>query len=170
MTEEKTLPKSELIIALREGVAVVQMVFFKELRSFFASKYPEKDIPSRSMLAGAILNKLFGVVNPEEKFQKFNKESHAVIEQELLSILENFPHLLPNLTDALRIQVLCDNQEGDDTATVLQQAEMLGILQKDRELPLPSTFMTLVRRLGEKHGLTIAPTQITPENDSSLVH
>jgi len=170
MTEEKTLQKSELIVVLREGVSVVQMVLFKELRILFAEKHQDKDITYRSMLAGAIINKLFGMENPEEKFQEFNTKNRGVIEQELLSLPEQVPQLQTNITDALRVQTLCDTQEGEDATHVLQQAEELGILIKDRELPLPSTFMTLVRMLGEKNGLTFAPSQITPEDDTSLVH
>jgi hypothetical protein len=170
MTEEKTLQKSELIVVLREGVSVVQMVLFKELRILFAEQYQNKDITQRSMLAGAIINKLFGMENPEEKFQEFNTKNHGVIEQELLSLAEQLPQLQTIITDALRVQTLCDTQEGEDATHVLQQAEELGILIKDRELPLPSTFMTLIRMLGEKHSLTITPSQITPEDDTSLVH
>ena len=170
MTEEKTLQKSELIVVLREGVSVVQMVLFKELRILFAEQYQNKDITQRSMLAGAIINKLFGMENPEEKFQEFNTKNRGVIEQELLSLAEQLPQLQTIITDALRVQTLCDTQEGEDATHVLQQAEELGILIKDRELPLPSTFMTLIRMLGEKHSLTITPSQITPEDDTSLVH
>lgn len=170
MTEEKPLQKSELTSVLREGVSVVQMVLFKELRTLFAVKHQEKEITYRSMLAGAVINKIFGLENPEEKFQKFNSENRAVIEQELLSLKEQVPQLQTNITDALRVQTLCDTQEGEDATEVLLQAEELGILITDRELPLPSTFMTLVRLLGEKHGLTIAPSQITPEDDTTLTH
>ncbi len=170
MTEEKTLHKSELIAILREGVAVVQMVLFKELRSLFSTKHQDKDHINRSMLVGAIINKLFGTENPEAKFKKFNSKYHALIEQELLSIPEQLPQLRINITDALRVQTLCDNQEGEAETHILQQAEDLGILVKGREIPLPSTFMTLIRKLGEDHGLTVAPAQINSEDDSSLVH
>jgi hypothetical protein len=170
MTEEKTLQKSELIVVLKEGISVVQMVLFKELRTLFAVKHQDNDITHRSMLAGAVINKLFGMENPEEKYQEFNRKNRGVIEQELLNLPEQLPQLQTNITDALRVQSLCDNQEGEDAAHVLLQAEELGILIKDRELPLPSTFMTLVRMLGEKHGLTITPSQVTPEDDDSLVH
>lgn len=170
MTEEKKPQKSELIIVLREGVAMVQMVLFKELRSLFVTKYTKRDQVDSSKLAGAVINKLFGTENPDAKFQKFNRDNRAIIEQELLSLPDQFPQLQINITDALRIQTLCDTQEGHGTAEPLQQAEEMGILIKEREIPLPSMFMTLVRRLGEDHGLTIAPTQITPEDDNSLVH
>ena len=168
MTVESSQKKSALIQVLREGIGVVQMVIFKELRNSFAEKYPERDITSRSMLVGAIINKMFGMENPEPKFQKFNQENKAVIEQELIDLSSNHPELVNRITDALRVQVLCDNQEGEDSTAVLQQAEEFGFLVKDREIPLPSTFMTLIRRLGEEHGLTIAPVQVKTEDDSLI--
>ncbi len=166
MTAEKSPRKSELIGVLREGIGVVQMVIFKELRSSFAQKYPERELTDRAMLVGAIINQLFGMENPEEKFRKFREDNRAAIEQELIGLPKNFPSLLNSITDALRIQVLCDSQEGEDSSAVLKQAEEFGILIKDREIPLPSTFMTLIRQLGEEHGLTIAPVQINSEDDT----
>lgn len=168
MTEENYRQQSQLIDVLREGISVIQMVLFKELRIFFAKKYPEKSSQERSMLCGAITNKLFGAENPEEKFKNFNRQYHAVIEQEFLGFAEHFLHLLPSITDALRVQALCDHQEGASSAEVLQRAEELGILVVDREVPLPSTFMTGVRDLGEQHGLTIAPVQIPSEQDNLI--
>lgn len=168
MTEEKTIKQSELINVLREGIAVVQMVIFKELRSSFAAKYPEREVSDRAMLVGAVINKLYGTENPEEKFQKFNQKNQAVIEQELIGFPKNYPKLLNRITDSLRIQVLCDSQEGEDSTAVLEQASEFGILIQDREIPLPSTFMTLIRRLGEEHGLTVAPVQINAEDDSLI--
>ena len=49
-------------------------------------------------------------------------------------------------------------------------AEALGVLLKDRDLPLPSSFMTLVRGLGEQYQLVVAPVEISPEEDQSLLH
>ena len=168
MTTQKTIKQSELISVLREGIAVVQMVIFKELRASFTTKYPEREVTERAMLVGAIINKLFGMENPEEKFQKFNQKNRAAIEQELIGFPKNFPKLLNRITDALRIQVLCDSQEGEDSTAVLEQAREFGILIQDREVPLPSTFMTLIRQLGEEHGLTVAPVQINSEDDSLM--
>ncbi|MFN2353926.1 MAG: hypothetical protein ABR512_05300 [Desulfopila sp.] len=168
MTEENSEKQSQLIEALRQGVGLVQMVLFKELRDLFAKKYPQRDATNRAMLIGAVINRVFGMENPEEKFQKYNKDNQAVIEQEMLGLKEHFPQLAKNITDALRVQVLCDSQEGQDSTKVLQQAETYGFLLKGRETPLPSTFMTVVRLLGEKHGLTVAPQQVHSEDDTLL--
>ncbi len=165
MTAE-TSPHSRLIPVLREGIGVIQMILFKELRGLYDKKYSDKETAERSMLAGAVVNALFGAENPEEKFQRFNRSNTAIIEQELSGFAAQFPDLLPYLTDALRVQALCDHQQGDDGAQALKQAEELGILVLDRDVPLPSVFMTRVRGLGEQYGLTVAPAQVAPEDDN----
>ncbi len=170
MSEQPTKNQSKLIGALREGVALVEMVFFKELKGLLETKYPDKELGTHLMLAGAITNELFGTPNPEEKFVAFRRQNRELIEAEMSGLAESLPHLLGALTDALRVQALCDNQEGVQDPGVLQAAEALGILVKERNLPLPSAFMTLVRGLGEQYQLVVAPVQITPEEDQSLLH
>jgi len=170
MTSEKPERQSQLIAVLREGVSVVQMILFKEVRAKLSRSFPEQDAAFAGMLAGAIVNEVFGSANPEEKFIRFREEHKALIEQELLSLGSEQARLLPALTDALRIQSLCDHQEGADSTRLLVRADELGILVADRTVPMPSTFMTLVRGLGEQHGLIIAPVQITPEQDRLTVH
>lgn len=170
MSSENPEKQSQLIRSLREGVSVVQMIFFKEIRTLLTNTYQDKDASYVSMLAGAIVNDVFGTPNQEERFVNFYKENRGIIEQELLSLKDNCAEILPPLTDALRIQALCDNQEGGDSSYVLTRASELGILDIDREIPLPSTFMTLMRILGEQHNLIISPVQITPEQDQELVH
>ena len=169
MTQEIEQQTSQLIAVLREGISIVQMVIFKELRTLYSEKHADKDVVFRSMLIGAVINKLFGMVNPEERFLRFNEENKGIIEQELLGFAQEQHMLCRYVTDALRVQVLCDNQEEVNSSNILIQAEELGILRLDREIPLPSTFMTRMRNLGEEHGLTIAPVQITPEQDR-IVH
>ena len=161
---------SQLLTILQEGVGLVQMILFKELRSLLGKKYAQRDIVYLSMLAGAITNELFGTQNQEEKFQIFRQDNLALIEQELLGLAQEISSLRPHITDALRIQILCDNQAGNDSCVDLVRADTLGLLVKDREIPLPSTFMTMIRTLGERHGLIIPPVLITPEDDKSVLH
>ncbi len=170
MSEQHKEKQSKLISALREGVALVQMVFFKEIKGLLEKKHPDHDLSTQLMLAGAITNELFGTPNPEEKFVAFRRDKRNLIEEELNGLAENLPHLRNALTDALRVQTLCDNQEGVEDPGVLQAAEALGVLAKDRNLPLPSAFMTLVRGLGEQYQLVVAPVQISAEEDQSLLH
>lgn len=148
---------------------MVQMVLFKELRSLLTSKLPCQDSLSVSMLTGAITNELFGTLNSEEIFQEFRRKNRADIEQELLSLARELPALRAPLTDALRIQTLCDNMEDKDSAKLLNHAAEIGLLIQERELPLPSTFMTMARSLGDAHQLIITPVEISQEDDKRLV-
>lgn len=168
---ENSSKKSQLIPVLREGLSVVQMIVFKEMRNALQGKYPDRASTELSMLAGAIVSELFGSPNPEEKFVQFREKNWGIIEQELLSLHADMPGLCPPITDALRILVLCDSQEGNrDTTGLLTRADSLGVLIKDRDIPLPSAFMGLVRTLGHQHNLIIPPVQINPEQDQEIVH
>lgn len=170
MEAETAKKNSQLLCSLREGVSIVQMVLYKEVRTNLMRKRPNLDKSQLIILAGSITNEVFGTQNPEEKFVRFCKENWGDIEQELLSLKEELALLCPLLTDALRIQTLCDHQEGDDSSTTLLRAKELDYLMEERDIPLPSSFMTSVRELGKLHNLIIPPVQITPEQDTSMVH
>ncbi len=170
MKTETAEKKSQLVRSLREGVSLVQMVLYKEVRTKLMSKRPDLDRMHLTMLAGAITNEVFGTQNPQEKFVRFRQENWGTIEQELLNIKEEQAPLRELLTDALRIQTLCDHQEGGDSAAILLRAKELDFLMEERDIPLPSSFMTAVRELGEQHNLLLPPLHISPEQDDSMVH
>ncbi len=161
--------ESRLIPILREGIGVVQMIFFKECKLVIQKKYPEQDVSTQAMLAGAVTNELFGSQNLEKKFQDFRAAHQGEIEQELLSLSNELPSLIPALTDALRIQTLCDNQEGIDSEHILKQAGSCNILSPEQELPLPSAFMATVRNLGAQYNLIIAPVEINETEEQTLL-
>ncbi|MGL1933007.1 MAG: hypothetical protein OCC45_14810 [Desulfotalea sp.] len=162
--------KSQLISSLREAVAVVQMICFKELRAHVADNYAEKEPKYLAKLTGSIVNEIFGTPNQEIEFQTFRKENWGTIEQELLAIKTTLSSILSPLTDSLRMQVLCDHQEGSDSSKSLTNAQKYGFLLVDRDIPLPSTYMAIIRTIGEKHSLIIAPMQITTKEDQELVN
>ncbi len=170
MTPDTDNTNSRLIPILREGVAVIQMIFFKEVKMIIAGKYPELEGSAQTMLAGAITNELFGSHNREEKFQNFRNQHQGNIEQELLCLKSELPQLTAPLADALRIQTLCDNQDGVDSGHILKQADSFGILPQDRELPLPSAFMETVRKLGAEYNLIIPPVDIDATEEHNLLH
>jgi hypothetical protein len=172
MKEEtnETTKNSQLLNSLREGVSIIQMVFFKEVKINLLKKRPNINKTYLAMVAGSITNEVFGTQNPEEKFVRFRKENWGEIEQELLAIKEELGPLRPFLTDALRIQTLCDHQEGCESPATLLLAKELDYLIEDRDIPLPSSFMTSARELGKLHNLLIPPVHITPEQDDSMVH
>ncbi len=160
--------QSHLIGVLREGITIVQMILFKEVRENLTKKHANLQDRDISMLAGSITNELFGTINRDEKFQTFRSKHLGLIEQELLSLAEELPKIRPFLSDALRVQTLCDGQEGNDNPRLLKKADELGILVSERDIPLPSIFMTRVRELGSNYNLIIPPVQIKPEEDSVL--
>lgn len=170
MKTETPQQKSQLLAVLREAVGIVQMVLFKELRTSLAKKMPDLGGAQLSLLAGSITNEIFGTQNHEERFVRFRLDNWATIEQELLSLKNEIPHLCESVTDALRVQTLCDHQQGIDSSRVLARAKDFGILMEDRGIPLPSSFMKMIRELGEQHRLVIPPAQITPAQDTPLVH
>lgn len=170
MSADTNKPDSRLIPILREGVAVIQMIFFKHYKEIISKTYADLDTLSQTMLTGAITNELFDSRNMEEKFLTFRNKHKGLIEQELLDIKTKSPQMIPPLADALRIQVLCDNQEGKDSAHILEQADSLGLLPTDRDLPMPSAFMETVRSLGAVYKLIIPPVEIDSGEERELLN
>lgn len=170
MSTEQNNKNSQLVQSLREAVGLVQMVLFKEMRVSLDQTQQQMAQAERSMLAGSITNEVFGNQNPEAKFKTFRDNNWGLIEQELLSLHENHSFLCRHITDALRIQTLCDSQEGQDSSKTLLKAKEYGFLLEEREIPLPSIFMSITRELGKEHKLIIPPVQISPEDDTALIH
>ncbi len=170
MEQSSQKQQSRLIGVLREGITLIQMIFFREMKDRFDHVLLHLQPAVRSRLAGAVTNNVFGTPNPDPEFTRFSREHQSVIEQELLGIADNLPHLLPFLTDALRLQELCDHQDGVSGNDTLITADKLGILIHDRDIPLPSVFMTTVRALGARYGLIVPPAPVLPEDDQTIVH
>ena len=170
MNPQQKNKNSQLIQSLREAVGLVQMILFKEMRTSLDQKQQNIPQAERSMLAGSITNEVFGTPNPEERFKAFRETNWGIIEQELLSLHENYSFLCRHITDALRIQTLCDSQVGEDSSKTLLKAKEYGYLLEEREIPLPSTFMSIIRELGKDHQLIIPPVKISPEDDEALIN
>lgn len=139
---------SKLLPVLREGIQIIKMIFYKELRSYIEEKYDSHDPGYQGKLTGAILNEVFGTPNTSEPYASFNSNNSDLINMELGCIAEKFDSLRIPLTDALRVQFLCDSQEGVENETILVNAKKLGILLEERQVPLPKSFMELCRKLG----------------------
>ncbi len=148
MTQNKKKIDAKLVPVLREGIDIIKMVLFNELKPFLEKRYPERDPGDIIRLTGAVVNDLFGVENMEELFASFTRENAHVIKKEVEAIATNFDHLHIPLTDALRIQYLCDSHEGVNSESVLEKAKNLNIILTDREVPFPGAFMSLVRSFG----------------------
>lgn len=147
----------EFIPSLREGIDVVKMIFFKQMKEHLQKKFSDEESSYSGMLTGAILNQLFLTPNTQEKFVRFVADNNSIIEQELHNISSQFKELCPLLTDTLRMHFLCSHQEGlDDTnGELLKKAKQYGILIEEREVPLPKGFMEFVYRVGKGYGLII---------------
>ncbi|PIE72906.1 MAG: hypothetical protein CSA20_05410 [Deltaproteobacteria bacterium] len=163
MTEKNPEKTSRLVQALREAVDLVQMIVFKELRDHLQQSCPDPDQTQQSLLAGAITNEIFGTPNPEPRFAEFREKNRADIEQALIELHNNHTALCPYITDALRIQMLCNSLYGREETATLEQAKEYGYLIESRDIPLPSTFITSSRELGKSQGLIDPPRQNTSE-------
>lgn len=152
---------SKLIPVMREAVLTVQMVLYQSMKKSVAERFPAWPEEKRAQLAGAAVNNLFGTQAVDPEVGIFARNNRGLVEQELLGLSDRCADLIPFLTDALRMQVICDNQEGIHSVGSLLMAKSLGILQEDRELPLPSTFMLSVRNLAAVHGL-VKPQKAAP--------
>lgn len=149
--------ESNLIPIMREGVEVVKMICFTKLSASLLTRYAQQDKKYCGMLTGAVINKIFGTTNSQEPFASFEVENCDIIETETKDFAENFTELRIPLTDALRMQFLCDQMDGHDDDQPLQLARQNGLLLEDRELPLPHSFMELVRRIGKAIGVIVPP-------------
>ena len=147
-TEQDQPFESKLLPTLREGVDVVKMIFFKQLQEHLAAGNQDRPPAFINQLTGAVVNELFGTPSREEPFASFAREHQQQIKEKLKAVADNFEALRIPLTDALRMQCLCDHQEGVDSTALLKKADENGILLKERDLPLPNSFLDLVRRLG----------------------
>jgi len=143
--------ENKLVPILRDGIYIIKMVLFKIMRSALAERYPDREQAHVNKLTGAVINKLFGTSNQEEPFLSFAKSNEMLIDEEMKNIAVEFPEMKIPITDALRVQFMCDSQEGFDNETMLIKAKDLGILIIEREIPLPDHFMTLARKLGEEY-------------------
>lgn len=144
-----------LLPSLREGIHLIKMLIYRELRYHFLEKYAsEKEENFIPRLAGALINELFGTPNHEEPFLTFSGKHNIIIQEELRTMAGAHPGFKILLTDALRVQFICDSQEGLENSFALSQAKELGLLIPERDFPLPHQFMALVRNLGEMNAIT----------------
>lgn len=157
---------SKLIPVMREAVLTVQMVLYRTLKESMARRFADWPEDKQGRLAGAVVNSLFGTEAVDPEVVVFARNHRELAEEELRGLADHCGDLIPFLTDALRMQVICDNQEGVHSLGSLLMAKALGLLREDRDLPLPSTFMFSVRNLAAVHGI-IEPVQVAPPAEDS---
>ena len=155
---------SRVIPVMREAVATVQLVLFGILKERLREKYGAWAPEEYRRLIGCIVSDIFGTPARDPDSVAFAREHMDTVEHELRGMAGNITPLLPQLTDALRMQTLCDHEEGINSLPTLLRARALGLLQEERSIPMPSTFMIAVRKLGSEHGLLQAP-QAKPSSE-----
>ena len=164
--QEQMQVDNKLIPMMRDAIVTVQMILFKVLRESVHDRYVDEAEPHHTRLAGAVMNNLFGTRPVDEQVVDFAADNRQLVERELRELSVGCAQLAPMLTDALRMKTICDNQEGIHSIPSLLMAKALGVLQEDRPLPMPSTFMMQVRALAAEHGL-IQPMQVAPSAEAS---
>ncbi|MDU9049974.1 MAG: hypothetical protein Q3M30_14090 [Candidatus Electrothrix sp. Rat3] len=167
---------AKIIPVMREAITTVQMILFQRLkdsisqRSSEGSKYSGHSEEEKIQLAGAVVNNLYGSDALDPQVNLFARNHRELIEEELRGLSSRVAELIPHITDSLRMQTLCDNHEGIHSIPCLLLAKELGLLDEARELPLPSTFMLSVRKLGAEAGIvkpvkSTAPIQETEQQE-----
>ncbi|MCW5203908.1 hypothetical protein VU11_00100 [Desulfobulbus sp. US2] len=161
---------AKIIPVMREAITTVQMILFQRLKENISQRYSENSEHSEEnniRLAGAVVNNLYGSDALDPQVNLFARNHRELIEEELRQLSLQMAELIPHITDSLRMQTLCDNHEGVHSIPCLLLAKELGLLNEERELPLPSTFMLSVRKLGAESGLvkpmTSAPPPLTKQ-------
>ncbi|MEN8136701.1 MAG: hypothetical protein ABFS18_14390 [Thermodesulfobacteriota bacterium] len=158
MMEESTPGfESNLIPVMREGIEVVKMICFGKLSASLVARYSHQDKKYCSMLTGAVINEIFGTPNNQDPFASFCVDNRDIIDTEIKDFAVNFKELRIPLTDALRMQFICDKMDGHEDDQTLKHAKVRGLLLEERDLPLPQKFMEMVRRIGKAIGLIIPP-------------
>jgi hypothetical protein len=143
----------QIVPTLREGIDVIKMVLFRQLEPLLQKEYRQKDANFVNRLTGAVINDLFGVSLVGESIEVFAQKNQKAVKTASEIITTDLEHLRIPLTDALRIQFLCDSHEGIDSSSVLKQAQQNNILIADRDAPMPGAFMNIVRSFGRAYGI-----------------
>ncbi len=144
---------SRVIPVMREAIAMVHMVCFGELKNKLADRFKDWEPVEFRRLVGTIINDIFGTPALDGDSVRFARKHQDTVEAELWALADNLADLLPHLTDALRMQTLCDHEQGINSIPTLLRARTVGVLVEERPIPMPSTFMILVRQLGARYGM-----------------
>jgi hypothetical protein len=152
----------KVVPVMREAIVMVQMILYQRLKEDVRKRYQDWSDQEKTWLAGAVVNNLFGTEAADPQVNVFAREQRQLIEDELRELQSRVDDLIPHITDALRMQTICDNYEGIHSIPCLLMAKELGLLDEERVLPMPSTFMIAVRKLSAEYGLVEAMEAVEP--------
>jgi len=154
MSSKTTTNEAKLVPILREGIEIVKIILYKELRDHLRQRYQGQWSDEVIIqVTAAVVGEVFGGRPPDVPLACGSEGHRPAIDQTRAELATSLPHLRIPLTDALRTMALCDYQEGGDRSPLLKQAQDDGLLLMDRDLPLPNQFIDLVRRLGTAMGI-----------------
>ena len=149
---------NRLLPILREGIEITKMVLYRKLQAFSGPRLPEQSPAFPGQLAAAVINDLFASPSElPEPVAAFMTSHRKLIDRERQAFTTEQPEMKIVLTDALRMQTICDLMAGLPEPGLLQRAASAGILLSEREMPLPHTFIDMARRLGKANGLLTPP-------------
>ncbi len=143
----------QIVPTLREGIDLIKVVLFRELKPLLQARFKQQDSSYANRLTGAVINNLFGVSLVGEVVENFAQKNQKAVDTTSKIIATDLEHLKIPLTDALRIQFLCDSHEGIDSTSVLKRAQQKNILIAERDAPMPGAFMNIVRSFGRAYGI-----------------
>lgn len=152
----------KIVPVMREAIVMIQMILYQRLKEDVQKRYLDWADQEKIWLTGAVVNNLFGTEAADPEVNAFARKHRELIEQELRELKDRVEYLIPYLTDAMRMQTICDNHEGIHSIPCLLMAKELGLLDEERVLPMPSTFMIAVRKLGSEYGLVEAMDSSVP--------
>ena len=157
MTQKKNESQqldNKVLPVMQEAILTVRMILHRHLVDELATRQTQLTSEERVLLSGAVINNLFGTRPENDAVVHFAKGNRELVEQELRALASHCPAtLLPVLTDSLRMQTICDEQIGIRSVSSLLMAKALGLLQEERPVAMPSTFMLAVRNLAVDQGL-----------------
>jgi hypothetical protein len=120
-------------------------------------QFPDREKTFINKLAGAVINQYFGIVHQDKIFMQFAADHQETVDLILGEVAQHIEIMRIPLTDALRIMVLCDYQDGVNSSHLLATARDYGILLIEREMAMPNKFIELTRKIGESFGLLTPP-------------
>ena len=145
----------KLVPSLRKAMQLIKIVVYVKVKKISVQHQPKFDENAIRQLTAQFMNIMFDAQYPTGKFSDI--AGLEDVQQIILSVSLEHPELTTLITDTLRIQYLCDQETGLDRKEPLVNAEKLGILQVDRSIPLPKSFIELANRLGNDYGLNRQP-------------
>ena len=80
MREKEKIIQGDLVPTLRQGIDIIKMVLFKELKPHVEKHYPQLAAAETGLLTGAVINNLFGIEDMEKSVESFTAANQHLID------------------------------------------------------------------------------------------